>query len=367
MYLRQLCLSNFRNYDSVSLDLSPNINIFYGDNAQGKTNLLEAVYFLGITKSHRNSNIDSLIKSGKESSFVSGKLINNDQTQDIFIGFNKEKKNFKINGKVINKLKDYISTMNIIIFCPDDLELIKGNPDIRRKYLNTEISQISSSYSKILEEYNKLLKMRNDYLSNNFNNFDKSYFEILTKYLIERLISICKYRKNYIDKINKLIPEIFNKITGISNFLLSYVPNIDVDYSNTNIDKELFQIFMENLELERTSGKTLIGPHYDDFEYILDSKNLKLYGSQGQQRMAVISLKLAEMYVIKNIKNTTPIILLDDVFSELDEIKKNNLLKYIDSDMQVIITTTDLSNIDDKIIEHAKLVKVCDGKLEEVK
>lgn len=367
MYLKQLEINNFRNYDSISLRLTPNINIFYGNNAQGKTNLLEAIYFLGLSKSHRCSNMDSLIKNGSSISNISGMLEMNDSTINLFVGFDKEKKNLKINNQPVNKVKDYVSNMNIIIFSPNDLDLIKGNPEIRRKYLNTEISQISSSYMKILDEYNKLLKMRNDYLSATNVYFDKVYFEILTSYLVERAISIYKYRRNYIDKINKLVPDIFYKISSFSGFFIKYVNSIDIDYNSENVRTEILKKYEEIFEEEKKMGKTLIGPHRDDFEFFLKDKNLKLYGSQGQQRISIIVLKLAEIHVFNQIKNSTPIILLDDVFSELDDQKKNNLLKYIDNSAQVIITTTDLNNIDEEVIKHANVMKICNGNLEEVR
>ena len=180
MYLEQLELSNFRNYKKITLKLSPYINIFYGDNAQGKTNLLEAIYFLGLSKSQRTSDNSSLIRSENNTANVKGILNINDETINMFIGFDNEKKVLKINEQLVSKVKDYNAYMNIIYFGPDDLDLIKGNPEVRRKYLNTQISQMSISYSKLWDEYNRLLKMRNDYLSNAIYNFDDSYFKILT-------------------------------------------------------------------------------------------------------------------------------------------------------------------------------------------
>lgn len=367
MYLEQLELSNFRNYKKITLKLSPYINIFYGDNAQGKTNLLEAIYFLGLSKSQRTSDNSSLIRSENNTANVKGILNINDETINMFIGFDNEKKVLKINEQLVSKVKDYNSYMNIIYFGPDDLDLIKGNPEVRRKYLNTQISQMSTSYSKLLDEYNRLLKMRNDYLSNSIYNFDDSYFKILTSYLIERSISIYKYRKNYIDKLNKLVPGIFYSITNFFDFSIKYVPNIDIDYNSNTIKQDLMDLYENKLDEEKAVGKTLIGPHRDDFEYYLENNNLKLYGSQGQQRLSVITLKLAEISVFQDIKGSTPIILLDDVFSELDDKKKNSLLKFINKTAQVIITTTELTNIDKKILKNAHIMKICNGNLEEVK
>lgn len=367
MFLRQLNITNFRNYDNISISLTPNINIFFGNNAQGKTNLLEAIYFLALTKSHRCQNQKDLIGLNKNFSNVSGILEVENKSMELFIGFDAYKKKLKIDNLSIKKVQDYVSNMNLIIFYPDDLEIIKGLPEIRRRFLNTEISQMSNSYAKVLEEYNRLLKMRNDYLYESSDCFDDVYYEVLTSYLIERAISIYKYRKNFISKINKVVENIFNKIAGYENFSIKYIPSIDVDYSSNNVKNIISCMYKEIVIEEKKLKKTLIGPHRDDFVFLLGEDNLKIYGSQGQQRLSVIALKLAEISLIKNIKKTTPIILLDDVFSELDDVKKNNLLEYIDDTAQVIITTTDLNNINKEVIEHANVMKVYNGNLEEVK
>ena len=366
MFLKQLDLCNFRNYETLKLDLNEHTNIICGNNAQGKTNILEAIYFLGLTRSHRLSETIDLIQNGKDFATVSGILKNEDSSQNFFIGFDKKQKNLKIDNKSIKKVGEYVTNINLILFCPDDLDILKGNPDVRRRFLNTEISQISNSYFKLLEEYNKLLKMRNDYLVNSFNNFDSNYFSILTNYLVDRTISICKYRKNFIDKINRNISSIYQNITGLSNFSICYKPNIDVDYQLENVRQEIINMYQQLENKEREACKTLLGPHRDDFEFYLQENNLKSHGSQGQQRVAVLSLKLAEIPIFEEIKRTTPIILLDDVLSELDLDKKSSLLKYIMNKMQVIITTTDINDIHEDIIKHANVIKIKEGKIEEV-
>lgn len=367
MFLKQLELCNFRNYISLKLDFHEYTNIICGNNAQGKTNILEAIYFLGLTKSHRLSETSDLIQNGKEFATVSGILKSGEDTQNFFIGFDKSRKNLKIDNKIVKKVGEYVANINLILFCPDDLEILKGHPDVRRRFLNTEISQISASYFKILEEYNKLLKMRNDYLFNSSNSFDANYFSILTNYLVDRIISICKYRKNFIDKLNKNISSIYENITGLSDFSIRYIPNIMLDYHSNNVKEEIMNMYQNMENKEREAGKTLLGPHRDDFEFYLQEDNLKSYGSQGQQRVAVLSLKLAEISIFEEIKKTTPIILLDDVLSELDINKKSSLLKYIMDKMQVIITTTDINDIHKDIIKHANVIKIKEGKLEEVK
>ena len=367
MFLRELNVSNFRNYDNISMNLSPNVNIFCGNNAQGKTNLLEAIYFLGFTKSHRCQNQEDLIKRYKDFSNVSGILKIEDNTLELFIGFDKSKKNLKINNQGIKKIRDYISNMNLIVFCPDDLEIIKGLPEVRRRFLNTEISQISTSYAKVLEDYNKLLRMRNDYLNDSSNFFDDTYYDILTGYLIDRAISVYKYRKNFIDKLNKIVGNIYCQVAEYENFNIKYIPSIDIDYGSNEVKGIISDMYKKIKIDEKRLKKTLLGPHRDDFEFLLSDNNIKIYGSQGQQRMAVISLKLAEISIIKDIKKTTPIILLDDVFSELDDKKKNSLLEYILGDIQVIITTTDLNNLNENLLKNAKIMYITNGNLEEVK
>ena len=367
MFLKNLQIKNFRNYDNLEISLSPNTTIIYGDNGGGKTNLLESIYVLAFTKSHRSFIDKTLIKNNKESAIIKGTL-QNDMIYYLEIIINKAQKKLKIDNNIINKTGTYIEKMNIIIFYSEDLNLIKGFPSERRKYLNLELSQISKTYYNTINDYNKLLKIRNDYLKkiNTEEEIDKNYFKVLTDYIVEKSIFIYQMRAKYIEKLNKICPNIFKEITKKKNFKIIYKPSIEFkDYEKETIRKELNKAFIDNIEREIRLKNTLYGPHHDDFSFMLNEENLKNYGSQGQQRIAVLALKLSEIKILKDYKKTNPIILLDDVFSELDNDKKNNLLKFIDNDMQVIITTTDLDNIDQKIIEKSKLIKIDKGKIVE--
>ena len=284
---------------------------------------------------------------------------------------NKNKKKVKIDNNQITKIGDYIEKMNIIIFYSDDLELIKGFPSERRKYLNLELSQISPTYYNTINDYNKLLKLRNDYLKKLTmgEKLNQNYFSILTDYIVEKSIFIYQMRHKYIEKLNKICENIFKDITKKEGFNIKYIPSIDLgDMKKETIKDNMLKVLNENLEKEIKIGSTIYGPHHDDFEFNLKDDNLKYYGSQGQQRIAVLALKLSEIQILTDYKKTSPIILLDDVFSELDNDKKNNLLKYIDNNTQVIITTTDLDNINKEIIDKSKLIKICCGKIiEEVR
>ncbi len=370
MILKKIELRNFRNYEKLSARFYKGINIIYGDNAQGKTNLLESIYVLGLTKSHRSFIDNHLIRNGCESLSITGIVTGNllDKKQEITI--DNHNKYFKIDDNSIKKVSDYISSMNIIIFYPDDLELLKGSPQLRRKYLNVELSQLYGSYYVVMNDYNKLLKIRNDYLKklSKGKSIDQNYFDIVTSYLIDKAIVIYQMRTKYIEKINEHCSLIYQDIMNVENFHICYVPNVEIgDIKDPNLKDKLWKQFEDKLDYDIKLAMTTLGPHKDDMEFMIDTRNLKQYGSQGQQRIAVLALKLAEIPIFKKYKDTAPILLLDDVFSELSDDKKNNLMKYISKDIQTIITTTELNNLDEKLVKKSKLFKIENGKLIKVK
>ena len=370
MYINDIQLVHFRNYKTLSLSFHKGINIIYGENAQGKTNLLEAIYVLALTKSHRSFIDTNLIQNGNPAAKITGNISKDSFLSKYEVILEEKKKEFKIDGDVVKKISDYISNINIIIFYPEDLDLVKGSPNIRRRFLNLELSQLNSGYYSILNDYNRLLKMRNDYIKSNFNKIDENYFSILTSYLVDKSILILKMRKKFIDKINEYIDDIFFHISSIKKFHIKYKSFIDYENDEDTLKNKILLEFQSIHEKELRYKTTLIGPHRDDFEFYIDEMPLKTFGSQGQQRMAILALKLSEIEIFKAYKKESPILLLDDVFSELDEFKKNNLLNYITSDIQTIITTTDLTNIDSKIKDNSKLIQIEDGtikNIEEVK
>lgn len=369
MYLSNIKLHNFRNYEKLILDFTPGINIIYGNNAQGKTNLLESIYYLSVTKSHHSFLDNNLIKNGEDSLFVEGIIRDNNLTNKYSIELVNHKKILKINDDKINKISDYISNINTIFFYPDDLNLIKGNPEVRRRYLNIQLSQLSSIYFKNISDYNKLLKIRNNYLKKYVDriDFDENYFDIITDHLIDKSIYIYKMRKKYISKINQYSKLISKKIYNSDNYEIIYKTNFDhLDFNDEDIKSKIKEEYRKNLYRDKKYKITLLGPQKDDFEFVYESKNLKLYGSQGQQRLGVLVFKLSEINIFNDFKQTKPILLLDDVFSELDNNKKNSLLNYINNEIQTIITTTDLSNLDKNLINTSNLIKINGGKIEEV-
>ena len=361
MFLSEINLQNFRNYSKLKLKFKKNINIFIGNNAQGKTNILESIYFLSITKSHRTTKENFLIKDNEVMTKVTGKVKNESISKKYEVMLNTNGKRVSINDNPIKKISDYLSNINVVMFCPDDLEIIKGTPHNRRYFLNIEIGQLYNDYLKHIYNYNKILKSRNDYLKNN-NYFDKVYFDVLTESLIKENIKIIKYRYNYIELINKYITNIYKDLTKKDNIYLKYETFIDVDEEDI-MYKKIKDKFNKSYENELYQKVTLHGAHKDDFSVYIDDIKINNYGSQGQHRIAILSIKLAEVEIFKNIKEVKPILLLDDIFSELDKNKKNNIIKYINNDLQVFITSTDLKNVSRKLLKNADIYKVETAKV----
>lgn len=368
MRISKILLSNFRNYSNVTLSLGKNMNIFVGDNAQGKTNILESICFLALTKSHRIGVNPNIIQFNKSKCKLAGVVKKDRVVSKLEIEMTSDYKKLKINKTDIKKVADYISYLNVIIFTPDDLEIVKGSPSIRRNLLNIQLSQISKEYLKYYNEYNKLLKTRNEYLKILFNNniADKTYLDIITDKLIEKATFIYQKRKDYIDYVNLSINDFYSNISGNSGIKVHYITNINIeDYDSEMIRKRMKHIFKKNYMKELNYGMTLYGPHRDDFYFEYDNYDLKYYGSQGQQKLAILSFKLSEITIFKDFCGTEPVLLLDDIFSELDIKKRNRLLKIISgNNIQSIITTTDLRNINKKYVEQAYVFHVKNGNVE---
>lgn len=358
--LKKLYLKNYRNYDELILDFNDNLNIIIGDNAQGKTNLLESIYVLAVTKSFLSINDKNLIMFDSRYSLVKGSLNNNTSFDELEVLISEAGKIVKINKKEIKKLSDYISKLNVIIFSSDSIRIFKDSPMSRRKYFNIQISQINKIYLSNLSNYNLLLRQRNEFLKiiDIHKKNDMDYLDVLDEKYINLSLNIYDYRKKYIDLVNKYIDNIFYSITGIKKLKLVYSSNID------GFDKDLFKDKLRsNLNREIQYKSTFLGPNRDDYFFELGGKNLSLYGSQGQIRSAVLALKLAEVKLFTDVLSDTPILLLDDIFSELDITKRNNIVKYLSNEVQTIVTTTDIESIEEKIRKKANVYKIKNGKI----
>ncbi len=366
MKIKRLKLTNFRNYLNLEIELNPTINIFIGNNGEGKTNILESIYILALTKTNRVGNEVDLIKYGEEIAKIEGIIDSSNiiKKKEVIISY--KKKNLLINNKEIRRNKDYIKDFAVIIFTPQDLEIIKGSPNIRRNMLNIDISQLHNNYITYLNEYNQIIKMRNEYLKKmNLNgNSDERYLEVINKEMIKNAKKIYEYRFDFINKINSYLPKIFKKITGISNINISFDNSLGIkDYDEKKIEDTFLLKLKRNLNIELMQGMTLIGPHRDDFSIYLEDKDMKYFASQGQQRMAIISLKIAELYIYKELLGEYPVLLLDDIFSEIDVKKRNKIVKFLKSDIQAIITTTDINDIDNYLIDKAVIYNVKKAKV----
>lgn len=369
MILKSIKLKNYRNYENLDLKLSPNINIIYGNNAQGKTNLLESIYVLAFTRSHRIFADDNLVMNNKNNCLISGIIDDDGIDSYLKISILDNQKKIYIDDKNIKKLSDYISKMNVIIFFPEDLYIIKGNPKERRKFLDNEITQFINGYYELIIDYNKILKIRNEYLKkiNYGEKINEQYFNIISDYLIKKGTLIFKIRYKFLNQINKNISKVFYNIMKLKNFYIKYENNISFSSLDDDIEKIFSKRLKQNYDNDVKNGSTSVGPHRDDFVFCIENNNIKEYGSQGQQRIAIIAFKLAELLLFQNNKKINPILLLDDVFSELDDRKKNNLLKYINNNTQVIITTTDLNKINKDLLKKSRKIKISKGKVISVK
>ena len=363
MKINKLNLTNFRNYLNLDIEFNDKLNIIIGNNAQGKTNILEAIYFLSITKSFLSVHDKTLIYRDKEFSRVSGDIINGGLKKNLSVLINNEGKKIEVNRKLIKRHIDYLGNLRVIIFSPDDIRLLKDSPGNRRRFLNIELSQLYDKYVKLLSEFNIILKQRNEYLKIVKNgNYNEEYFNILNEKYVDLSVSIYIYRSNFIDKINKYIGDKYYYISGDKGLVVRYTSDIEVNDIN-NMKSNMLNKLSEVKNREIMYGNTMIGPHKDNFSFYLNENNLSLYGSQGQLKMSILALKMAEIDVFKNITDETPILLLDDIFSELDIEKRNKIIRFLNDDVQTIMTTTDLNEIDDELVKIANIYKIENGHI----
>ena len=351
MYINQINLKNFRNYQEQEITLNPHINIFYGDNAQGKTNVLEAIFLSGFGKSFRTSKEKEMIQLQKEFLEVAIKYQKSDRDGKIKVQIS-NKKQVEINGVKIKKLSELIGNLNLVIFTPDDIQILKKEPEKRRRFLDMMIGQLRPNYVHQLNNYNKTLEQRNNYLRQiKEENKPEEMLEIWDEKLAEYAVSICNYRKEFIEKLKEKIKEIHPQITKNKEELkLKYITECD--------EKQKFlELLKQRRKLDIIKGYTTKGIHRDDFSVSINEKAVGIYGSQGQHRTAMLTLKIAELYVIYQEVGEYPILLLDDFMSELDESRRNSLLQYI-QDTQVIITCTDKIEM-----ENSKLFYVKNGQI----
>ena len=368
MKLTNLQLQNFRNYESVQLEFTDGVHVFIGENAQGKTNLMESIYALAMTKSHRTTNDKELIGWNKEFATIKGTVEKTATKTNLELQFSKKGKIAKVNYLEQKRLSSYLGNLNVILFAPENLTLVKGSPQNRRKFVDMELGQMSSLYLYDLVEYNRVLKQRNTYLKQLAikKKQPDEYLEVLSEMLSELASKIVFHRLDFMKQLEALAIPIHDQLSlGREKFSVSYQATIPLeDGLNPSQMKEIYiDQFKKNQTREADQATTLIGPHRDDLIFYLNEVPVQTYGSQGQQRSTVLSLKLAEIELMKLSTGEYPLLLLDDVLSELDDDRQTHLIKAIENKVQTFITTTSLDGIKQQFINEPVVIPIEKGTI----
>lgn len=357
MIIKSIELSNFRNYEKLEIHFDHGTNILYGDNAQGKTNILEAAFLSGTTKSHKGSKDKEVIRFGCEEAHIRTVVEKNEKEYQIDMHLKtRGSKGVAINKLPIKKASELFGILNIVFFSPEDLNIIKNGPAERRRFLDSELCQLDKLYLSDLTKYNKILNQRNKLLKDIY--FRPNLIETLPVWdaqLLDTGKRIIKRRKIFIEELNEIIGQIHSNISGgKEQLILKYEPNIDDIF----FEDELLKAKTKDLKLCQTT----VGPHRDDMLFSVNDIDIRKFGSQGQQRTSALSLKLAEIEIVKNSIHNTPVLLLDDVLSELDSNRQNYLLNSI-SDIQTIITCTGLEEFVRNRFHINKVFQVINGEV----
>lgn len=369
MRLSNLQLQNFRNYDDLSLTFTKNLVIFLGENAQGKTNVLESIFVLAMTRSHRTTNEQELIQWDKNLAAIRGTIERQHTSVPLELFLTKKGRKTKVNHIEQKKLSSYIGQLNVILFAPEDLSLVKGSPQLRRKFLDMEIGQIDPVYLYDLVQYQKVLKQRNQYLKQlaEKKQTDELYLEVLTEQLVEFGSKVLIARQKFVKRLEYWASQLHHKISqNKENLVIDYISSVpDAPWDNLEAVQTAFRQALEKVKnKEQFRQVTLAGPHRDDLIFLINEKNVQTFGSQGQQRTTALSVKLAEIDLMKEETGEYPVLLLDDVMSELDDARQLHLLETIEGKVQTFLTTTTLEHVKDKMTLEPEIFYVRQGQLE---
>ena len=359
MFIKRLQMLNYRNYNVLDISLGPHVNVFMGDNAQGKTNILEGIYYCAFAKSHRTSKDRELINWNSDNALLSVTVGRERLDKRIDISILKDgKKAIQINKIKIKKIGELFGNFNVVMFSPEDLKIIKDSPGVRRKFIDMELCQLNPKYYYNLVQYNKVLNERNSILRN--RNINKEILDVYDIQLVEFGYNIIIDRLEYIKKLNKYSAKIHSDITsGKEKIEFKYISTIK---DLKNIKENFYSLLEKNRVRDFERGVTSIGPHRDDFTVLINDIDTKSYGSQGQQRTAVLTIKFSSLKIIKELTGEHPVLLLDDVLSELDFSRKRYILSTI-GDIQTIITCTGIEDLYEYLDDKSKVFKVKDGEI----
>ncbi|WP_314396117.1 DNA replication/repair protein RecF [uncultured Gemella sp.] len=377
MKIKSLKLLYFRNYLSTNIDAHPSLNVLVGNNANGKTNIIESIFCLALGKSYRTKSDSECIMFGETATAMSCVVSKNNKNLDIMLGINNKGKSAKIAGVKKTKLTDFVGELNVVLFSPEDLQIVKGSPALRREFINREFYQFSRIYHKYNLMYQHLLKQRNSYLKDMRKNpkdeMALTYLETLTSQLAKVALYITKERVSFVQDISKLTYEnMLNISNGQETLKIRYKSsvlealNIKDTEDEAFTEENLTNIIMRKSFDDIMRGSTKIGPQHDDLEFYINDLDAKMFASQGQQRSIVLSLKLAEINYLKDKTGTYPVLLLDDVLSELDKNRQLKLLDAINENVQTFITTPSISDIKEDLLKKAKVFKIESGNISEI-
>ena len=377
MKIKSLKLLYFRNYLSTNIDAHPSLNVLVGNNANGKTNIIESIFCLALGKSYRTKSDSECIMFGETATAMSCIVNKNDKDLDIMLGINNKGKSAKIAGIKKTKLTDFVGELNVVLFSPEDLQIVKGSPSLRREFMNREFYQFSRIYHKYYLMYQHLLKQRNSYLKDMRKNpkdeLALAYLETLTSQLAKVALYITKERVSFVQDISNLTyKNMLNISNGQETLKIKYKSSVldalniseinDKSFTEENLTKVMMKKSFDDI----MRGSTKIGPQHDDLEFYINDLDAKMYASQGQQRSIVLSLKLAEINYLKEKTGTYPVLLLDDVLSELDKNRQLKLLDAINENVQTFITTPSISDIKEDLLKKAKVFNIENGNISEI-
>ena len=355
MIIKSLELANFRNYEELNISFDKGTNILYGDNAQGKTNILEAIYVSATTKSHKGIKDKEIINFNKEEAHIRTYLEKEGVETRVDMHLRKNKsKGIAIDGQKIKKAADLMGLLNVVFFSPEDLSIIKDGPAERRRFADMELCQLDSFYLYNLNHYNKIIGQRNKLLKDMYFQPElKETLNIWDSQLVSFGSKIIERREQFVKQLGEIIFDIHKKLSGgKEELVIAYEPDVSIE----DFEKQMKYNQDKDIKLKQTTT----GPHRDDFSFIVNGVDIRKYGSQGQQRTAALSLKLSEIELVKKISKDTPVLLLDDVLSELDSNRQNYLLNSI-GNIQTIITCTGLDEFINNRFEINKIFKVTNG------
>lgn len=360
MILKKLRLRNFRNYDDCIFNFQKGINCILGKNAQGKTNLLESIYYLSTTRSHRSSNDCDLIRKDSDYFGIDAVIEKNEQKEELRVSVSTSGKNLYIYRNPVQRVSDFIGECNAVMFCPDDMILFNAQPKIRRRFMDIELGKLSKSYMSKLNDYSKLLKERNALLKR--ENFNEAYMSVLNERMSELQVIILRQRVKFMNDLLKISEGFYHELSNDETQLeLKYISCVDPMLTDDEMRQGFMDKYHESAERDRFMKATAYGIHKDDFMILINGKDAADYASQGQKRTILLAMKVGIVLMINEIKNDTPILLLDDVFSELDQYRRTKLLDLLPKEIQIFISATDLMNsINDRkvnfyTIENGKL------------